>query len=285
RSIARDVELVGGAIGGRAGAGMRRAAGRIAGAIERPQQMITSDLEQVKSEIGELGDAVDTLARAGRTPSAGAVIERMVVRPPGGSDDPAVEAVAVLISRLSVQDGSLKDQARSAIDAGFVARCVAIATAYRESLARLNGAELSATEAAAPCRALDPDQLIQEAEQTEVVESGTPAGDGTPVPASIAIVSADTSQANCWDSSVNSWTYCDVTIVFDVTFETPTLPADLVCHNFTSSQVLPLEVRRGSVSVSVTNEAKNVSVLGPQGWAKCEIVVGGVPVATDMLEE
>jgi hypothetical protein len=286
RTIARDVERVAGAIGGRAGAGLRRAAGKIATTIERPQQLVKADLEQVKSEIGELGGAVDTLARAGRTPSAGAVIERMVVRPPDGSDDPSVEAVAILISKLSVGDGSLRDQAKAAIEAGFVARCVAIADAYRQSLARLagEGSELSVARAAAPCNAINPDQLIEQAQQAEAVDSGTPSGDGTPVPASVEIVSADVDQANCGGSTVNSWTYCDVTITFNVTFETPTLPADLRCNNFTSHQTLPLQVRRGSVSVPVTEYTKNVTVLGAEGWATCELVINDTVVAMDSLE-
>lgn len=284
RSIARDVERVAGAIGGRSGAGLRRAAGRIASTIEGSREVFTTDMERVKSEIGELGAAVDTLARAGRTPSAGAVIERMVVRPPGGSDDPAVEAVAILISKLSVGDGSLRDQAKSAIEAGYVARCVAIADAYRQSLARLGGegSELTVAQAA-PCRALDPEQLIQEAQQAEAIESGTPTGDGAPVGPLLDIVSADVSQGDCKVSMVNGWTYCDVTITFNVSFETPTLPADLACYNMSTQQTVPLEVQRGEVSVTVVEIKKKVSDVGPDAFAWCELVVDGVPIVEDSL--
>lgn len=284
RSLARDVERVAGAIGSRSGAGLRRAAGRIASTIDGSREVFTADLERVKSEIGELGAAVDTLARAGRTPSAGAVIERMVVRPPGGSDDPAVEAVAILISKLSVGDGSLRDQAKSAIEAGYVARCVAIADAYRQSLARLGGegSELTAGQAAAPCRALNPEQLIQEAQQAEAIESGTPTGDGAPVEPLLDIVSADVSQGDCKVSMVNGWTYCDVTITFNVSLETP-LPADLACYNLSTQQTVPLEVQPGEVSVTVVEIKKKVSDVGPDAFAWCELAVDGVPIGEDSL--
>ena len=286
RTIARDVELVAGAIGGRSGAGLRRAAGRIAAAIERPQQAVVADLEQVKNEIGELGAAVDTLARVGRMPSAGAVIERMVVRPPGGSDDPSVEAVAILISKLSVGDGSLRDQAKAAIEAGFVARSAAIADAYRQSLARLSGegGELSAAQAAAPCNALDPGKLIQEAQQEQAIDSGTPSADGAPAEPLLDIVSADVSQGNCKVSLVNGWTYCDVTITFHVAFETPALPAEVICTNMSTQQTVPLEVQRGEVSLTVLEIKKNVSTSGPDAHAGCGLLVNGVAVASDLLK-
>lgn len=166
KTIARDVENLASLIGGPTGNRLRQAAGRVASGIERPQELIRADLEQVKKEIGELGQTVDTLARAGRTPSAGAVAERLVLRPPGGSDDPAVEAVAVLLSRLAVGNGNLRDRAKGAIQAGFVARCVAIANAFRQSVARLEGREVTAAEAVTPCHAIDLGQLAQAPEAT-----------------------------------------------------------------------------------------------------------------------
>lgn len=170
RTIARDVETVAGMIGGRTGEGLRRTAAQLASRIERPQQMIRADLERARDEIGGLGQTVDTLARVGRQPSAGALAERLVLRPPGGSDDPAVEAIAILISKLSVGDGSLRDQARAAVQAGFVGRCVGIASKIREARARLEGgagAGLSAAEAVAPCRAIDVAELVRNAQATE----------------------------------------------------------------------------------------------------------------------
>ena len=286
RTTARDVELVSGLIGGRAGAGLRRTAGRIATTIERSRESITSDLVQVKDDLSELGTAVDTLARAGRMPSAGAVIERMVVRPPGGSDDPSVEAVAILISTLAVGDGSLKDQARAAIEAGFVGRCIGFADAYRQSLARLGGegGEISAAQAAAPCNALDPEQLIQQAQQEEAIEGATPAGAGSPAEPKLEIVSADVSQANCMVSSVNGWTYCDVTITFHVAFETPALPAEISCTNMTQSSTVPLEVARGELEITVLEDTKKVSGVGPDAFAWCELLVNGVIVEQDPLQ-
>ncbi|HET7009518.1 MAG TPA: hypothetical protein VFI11_01980 [Anaerolineales bacterium] len=163
RKIARDVESVAGIVGGKTGNGLRRTAGRIAATIERPQQLIQADLERVRQEIGELGATIDALARSGRTPSAGALAEGLLLRPPGGSDDPAVEAVSAILSRLAVGDGSLRDQARAAIQAGFVGRCSTFVNEFRQALARLEESPdaAEASSAASACNPVDVEQLAQ----------------------------------------------------------------------------------------------------------------------------
>jgi hypothetical protein len=163
QSTAHDIERWAAAIGGPTGARLRATAGRIASALERPQDLVKADLEKVQADLGDLNDTVDTLAKAGRTPSAGALAKGLVFGP-GSSDDPAVQAVTILVSKLSVGDGSLKDKAQAALDAGFVGRCAAIADAYRSALDRLDagsGEAMSAEQAAAPFQAIDVEQLAQ----------------------------------------------------------------------------------------------------------------------------
>ncbi|HSB91221.1 MAG TPA: hypothetical protein VLD63_14485, partial [Anaerolineales bacterium] len=172
RRIARDVESVAGMIGGPTGERLRRTAGRIASTIERPQQAIKADLERARDEIGQLGELVDTLARSGRTPSAGALAQGILLRPPGGSDDPAVEAITALLSRLAVSDGSLRGQARAAIQAGFVARCTALANSLREALARLDTDADALAPPSSVCHAINPNDLIEMAQQTATAEAG-----------------------------------------------------------------------------------------------------------------
>jgi hypothetical protein len=74
-----------------------------------------------------------------------------------------------------VGNPNLKEQARAAIQAGFVARCTALASAYRAALARLNTGEISNAQAVAPCQAIDIDQLVRTAQQTQAA-AGTPEG-------------------------------------------------------------------------------------------------------------
>jgi hypothetical protein len=167
RSTARDVEAVASAVGGRSGQGLRGAAARVAQTIERPRDVIRADLEKVQGDLAQLGDTLRTLQAAGRTPTAGALATELVIRPPGGSGDPSAQAVAILVSRLGVGNPNLKEQARAAIQAGFVARCTALASGYRAALARLNTGEISNAQAVAPCQAIDVDQLVRTAQQTQ----------------------------------------------------------------------------------------------------------------------
>ena len=172
RSTARDVEAVASAVGGRPGQGLRGAAARVAQTIERPRDVIRADLEKVQGDLTQLSDTLRTLQAAGRTPSAGALATELVIRPPGGSGDPAAQAVAILVSRLGVGNPNLREQARAAIQAGFVARCTALVSAYRATLARLNTGQGSEAQAFARCNAIDIDQLVRTAQQTEA--AGTP---------------------------------------------------------------------------------------------------------------
>jgi hypothetical protein len=181
RRIARDVEAVSGAVGGPTGNGLRRAAGRIAATIERPQQLIKADLERVRDELGQLSELTETLARTGRTPSAAALAQGLILRPPGGSDDPAVEAISALLSRLAVANGSLRDQARAAVRAGFVARCAAISSEFRQALARLaeggeaDGDVVSSIAACTPAE-LDSGAVAKETTTAEAAPGPLPEG-------------------------------------------------------------------------------------------------------------
>jgi hypothetical protein len=84
-------------------------------------------------------------------------------------------------------------------------------------------------------------------------------------------------------SSVNGWTYCDVTITFHVAFETPSLPAEISCTNMTQSSTVPLEVARGELSITVLEDTKKVSGVGPDAFAWCDLLVNGVVVEQDPL--
>lgn len=163
---------------------------------------------------------------------------------------------------------------------------MAIADAYRQSLARLSGegGALTAAQAAAPCNALDPAQLVQQAQQEEAIDNSTPGADRAPAEPLLDIVSADVSQGDCKVSMVNGWTYCDVTITFHVAFGTPALPAEVACYNMGTQQTVPLEVQQGEVSLTVLEIKKKVTDVGPDAFAWCELLVNGVAVAQDSLK-
>ncbi len=288
QSTARDVERWAAAIGGPTGARLRATAGRIASALERPQALVKADLEKVQADLGDLNDTVDTLAKAGRTPSAGALAKGLVFGP-GSSDDPAVQAVTILVSKLSVGDGSLKDKAQAALDAGFVGRCAAIADAYRAALDRLDagsGEAMSAEQAAAPCRAIDVSTLAQQPSPTEPAEAGAtqaPAASDsktdTGLEASISVVSVTYAKANCHVSSVNGWTFCDVTEDLVVEYQTPALPASVECLMLDQTYTIDLTEPSGQLPLHDDDVDRNVSETPLNFLQYCQVIVDGQPVA------
>lgn len=281
--IARDVQRVAGAIGGHTGAGLQRLAGGLADAIGKPQAMVRDDIIKVKGDLAELQSGVSTLSQAGRTPSAGALATGIVLRPVAG-DDPAVQAVTILISKLSVGDGSLESQAQAALDAGFVGRCAAIAQAYRAALDRLesgSGEAMSGESAAAPCRAIDPEELARRA--AEVTPTGEAAGPPPPdvsqIQASIVVESAKYTKENCFVSSVNGWSFCDVEVEVKVHYETSEAPAVIHCLIGDDDVYDDVQKHSGDTKLSDVDEARNVSKVPLNFLAYCEILVGGQSVA------
>jgi hypothetical protein len=98
----------------------------------------------------------------GRTPTAGDAIAVVSARflpqsePPGSIP---LEAVASILSDLEVGDGSLKDEARKAINAGFVARCAEFSKGLQtqlNSLKKSGQEEAPAEGTGQTCRDLKP---------------------------------------------------------------------------------------------------------------------------------
>ena len=170
RDIAEKVSFAAGAIGGKPGQDLQRASERIMQAIDRPQAEVQAAIQDLQSELGNVNQTLDTLNQIGRGPSAGGVIEHVVASHlpgGGGSSDVGTEAVAEVLSRLEVGDGSLKDEALAAIREGFVARCAAFADAYQANLAALRnggGSAPSGGTAVTTCQAVKPGDLTRRAE-------------------------------------------------------------------------------------------------------------------------
>ena len=142
---------------------------------------------------------------------------------------------------------------------------MAIADAYRQSLARLSGegGALTAAQAAAPCNALDPAQLVQQAQQEEAIDNSTPGADRAPAEPLLDIVSADVSQGDCKVSMMNGGTYCDVTITLHVAFGTPALPAEVACYNMGTQQTVPLEASRARCPSPCLRSRRGSPMWGP----------------------
>jgi hypothetical protein len=92
----------------------------------------------------------------------GEVIEHVKGRFLPGSDSEEsipLQAIATLLSEIKAGDGSLKDEARRALNAGFAARCAYYSSALKSQIKKLNNSdqpESSAENTDPQCKAVNP---------------------------------------------------------------------------------------------------------------------------------
>ena len=171
RDISRQLSDVGKVVGGEAGRRLAGFSDRIVRTIDQGQAATRDLIQKMQNELRSLDQILQALKDVGRTPTAGEVVEHIVARflPGNGqSDNASVEAVAAILSKLEVGDGSLKDQAQKALNAGFVARCAELAAAYKAQLEALkkSGDEDASTPPAGPgCRAVTGADLLKELDE------------------------------------------------------------------------------------------------------------------------
>jgi hypothetical protein len=101
------------------------------------------------------------MKEVGRKPTAGEVIDHVKARflPESGEEGSIpMEAISTIISQLKAGDGSLKDEARRALNAGFAARCATYSKAFQMQLDSLNKSgqqESTSDPEISPCKAVD----------------------------------------------------------------------------------------------------------------------------------
>jgi len=172
--IARTLEEVSSIVGGKAGVKLAMLGGKIAHAIEQGQLGAAELASVIKLDLQILHDDLFVLKEIGRKPTAGEVID--VVKsgflPEESSQEGSIplDAIATILSQLKVGDGSLKDEARRALNAGFAARCAEYSlslTAQLESL-KNSGQQESTNDPAAPlCKAV---KLKDQTEGDEILD-------------------------------------------------------------------------------------------------------------------
>jgi hypothetical protein len=140
RGIADRINQLSGLVGGPAGANLRRISSRVIRTIDGVTQPIEADLNKVSQDLDGLSGVMDQLEEVGRTVNGSVTGRDVLVRVvTGESDNPTLEAVIAILGRQSVDAGNLQQQGRDLLQAGFVARCAARASAILQALAELEG--------------------------------------------------------------------------------------------------------------------------------------------------
>ena len=163
-------------VGGKLGAKLGAACGRIVNGIESAQIGVTDIGSLVKAELSVLRDVLFVMKEVGRKPTAGEVIDHVKARfLPESSDNKSIptEAIATIISQLKAGDGSLKDEARRALNAGFAARCATYSKAFQmqlESLKKTSQQESTTDPAAPTCKAIKTEKQDQKTEDATTLD-------------------------------------------------------------------------------------------------------------------
>ncbi len=289
RRVASRVRAVGAAIGGPTGQRIARISGRIAAAIQNPQQAIAKDLESALGDLDQLGDAVETLDRIGRVPNVGGEPREVVIQITDASQrDPALEAIISLLSGSGRQDASLRERARTAILAGSVARCALIGDKYLKALKDLLSDEAVAgqveSDVFSGCRAVSSDDLAPASGG-----SGTPiatASSETPaaMEASLTLIQAEITDHACTRPSPNTNYSCMYTIRFDVAYIAPASPATLTCSNTGVFIGDPMTLAEGSGTTTFVLETGAWSSTPPgQEIAAGCVLTGGTLQTEDFF--
>ena len=172
--IARTLEEVSSIVGGKAGAKLAMLGGKIAHVIEQGQLGAAELGSMIKLDLQILHDDLFVLKEIGRKPTAGEVID--VVKsgflPEESSQEGSIplDAIATILSQLEVGDGSLKDEARRALNAGFAARCAEYSlslTAQLESLKNSSQQESTSEPETPLCKAV---KLKKQTEGDEILD-------------------------------------------------------------------------------------------------------------------
>ena len=140
-------------VGGKMGAKLGNVSARIAHAIEQAELGAADFASMVKLDLQILHDELFILKEIGRKPTAGEAIDYVkggFLPEPSDKGSIPLEAIASILSQLEVGDGSLKDEARRALNAGFAARCAVYSQALEAQVKSLVRIAASRNQAATP---------------------------------------------------------------------------------------------------------------------------------------
>jgi hypothetical protein len=170
KQIASTLENVSSIVGGRVGATLGMVSGKIRFTIEQAELGVADIANLVQGDLQILHDELFILKEIGRKPTAGEVINQVksnFLPEPSQEGSIPLDAIATILSELKAGDGSLKDEARRALNAGFAARCAEYSLSFGaqlESLKNSGQQELASEPATTSCKAV---KLKKQGQETE----------------------------------------------------------------------------------------------------------------------
>ena len=141
RRQANRMHVLAGAIGGRGGSRIARTMSGIVRTIDNTTGPFTRPLGDVQAELGGIADMMESLESKNFVAMGAERPNDFVIRLVNAdADDPVLDAIlGVLDQNAGNGDGSIREQARQKILAGFIIRCARMGSQYQDLLSEVEG--------------------------------------------------------------------------------------------------------------------------------------------------
>lgn len=230
--IAGRVSMVGGVIGGQAGARIKAFGDKVADLANKPRDEISAGIEQVYGELGDLNALVEDLKARGVTLTPSEASREVLITLVTGEDaDPEVARIVDLLLGRAGKDGTFRSRARQALIANFVARCARMGQRLRDEINALysgdQGSGEGYTSTLSLCSELNLDKIA-----AEVITGGDApeAGEST-AQGGLQLVRLEVPYAWCFPKDEHSENYqCGYQVRWDIAYNTNFPPARLICY-------------------------------------------------------
>ncbi len=139
RRQANRMHVLAGAIGGRGGSQIARTMSGLVRTIDNTTGTFTEPLMDVNADLGNMADMMESLESKNLVAMGAETPNDFVIRLiDADADDPVLDAIlGVLDQKSGKGDGSIREQARQKILAGFIIRCAQMGSQYQNLLAEM----------------------------------------------------------------------------------------------------------------------------------------------------
>jgi hypothetical protein len=231
------MHVLAGAIGGRSGSQIARTMSGLVRTIDNTTGTFTEPLMGVNADLGNMADMIESLESKNLVAMGAETPNDFVIRLINAdADDPVLDAIlGVLDQKSGGGDGTIRDQARQKILAGFIIRCARMGSQYQALLSEMEagidpdgeggGRDVSLCQAVADLmeEGKDLESAVQEVEAKE----DTADEPGGPY---LKILSVESKDGWCFpakESSENE--ICGYTLEWEIEYSSPGPSAGIKC--------------------------------------------------------
>jgi hypothetical protein len=237
RRQAARMHVLAGAIGGRSGRQIARTMSGLVRTIDNTTGTFTEPLKGVNAELGDMADMIESLESKNLVAMGAETPNDFVIRLINAdADDPVLDAILGVLDQKSGRgDGSIREQARQKILAGFIIRCARMGSQYQALLSEMEagidsdgeggGRDVSLCQAVADL--MEEGKDLESAVQEVEVKEDTADEPGGPY---LKILSVESKDGYCFPAKERSENeICGYTLEWEVEYSSPGPSVGIKC--------------------------------------------------------